>query len=229
MLRLLESTDLTFRDEPHPYARAHRAKIDAYWDERRAANGRLWNGDAVLFADARIDGGVLCATGYRADFATFLYWRDNGRDPSVTHITGSSLPVTADGALMAVRMSAHTANPGQVYFPGGSFDLPHDLIGGRFDPTANMAREMTEETGIDPRAHRLDELLVGVWNEGAWHVARRAWLSLDLAACEAAIAAHQAATGDDELAGVVAVRCLDQAPVLKPYARILAEWHFSGG
>ncbi len=226
MIHRLDATDLQLVDAPHPFLLERQGAIAAFWAQKSEANPRLWNGAAVLFADARLEGGVLRATGYRADFATFLYWRDVERDASVVHITGSSLPVTADGALMAVRMSAHTANPGQSYFPGGSFDLEADFIDGGFDVTTNMAREMTEETGIDPRLHRLDQGLIADHADGAWHVAHRAFLSLDAAACETALSAHQQATGDDEVAGAVIVRSLDEAGLLKPYSRRLAEWHF---
>lgn len=223
---LIETTDLTFTGLPHPWISGHQSAIDAWWADARRSNPRLWNGATVLFRDARVEDGVLRAEGFAADFASFLYWRDNGRDPAVTHITGTSLPVTADGALLAVRMAAHTANPGQVYFPGGSFDTVDDLVGGRLDVPANVVREMAEETGIDARRHGLQTPLIAVFDAGAWHVALRIRLSLTFAECVDAMRAHQAATGDDELDGALAIRGLDDAERLKPYSRMLAEWHF---
>ena len=66
------------------------------------------------------------------------------------HVFAMALPVGSDGGVLAGRMAAHTANAGCVYCASGAFDRD-DIIDGRFDADANMAREVAEETGLDLR------------------------------------------------------------------------------
>lgn len=225
MLVRLDSTELRLTDAPLDFAVRHADAIAAYWQNARSARPRLWNGPQFMFTDVRVDGDVLAGTGHRTDFSTFLYWRDRGRPRSVTHITGTSLPVTADGALLVVRMAAHTANAGQLYFPAGSLD-PADAVDGAVDIDANIRRELSEETGLAPAPDLFDDRIVAACVDNAWHVARRCWLDLTFAECAEQVRAHQADTGDDEIDAVVAVRSADEAGQLRNYARELALWHF---
>lgn len=208
------------------FEQRNRTAIDAHWSRLAAANPRLWNGPFFLFEDVRLDSGVLKATARRTDFATFLYWRDHGRPEAVVHITGTSLPVTADGALLAVRMAAHTANAGAVYFPAGSFDAA-DIVDGRFDVTGNIARELEEETGLAFAIEQAEAGLHAVWVRGAWHIARRNRLAGDFDTCLDLIDRHKAEGGDDEIETAVAVRGSEDLHLLNPHARALAEWHFA--
>jgi 8-oxo-dGTP pyrophosphatase MutT (NUDIX family) len=225
MLVRLDSTQLTVTEAPLAFAERHADAIAAHWERVIPHNQRLWNGPQFLFTDVSCEGGVLSATGHRTDYATFLYWRDHDRDGSAVHVTGSSLPVTADGAIVAARMAAHTSNAGKHYFPAGSLD-PDDVKDGRIDITANIRREMAEETGLAPPEPAFDPFMMAARGDHAWSVGRRCWLDENFAACEVRFRAHQAATGDDEVAHLVAIRTPKEADILVPYARALALWHF---
>ena len=65
----------------------------------------------------------------------------------------------ADGAYILGVMGEHTANPGQIYFPGGTPD-PDDIAGDTVDLDGRVLREVAEETGFDiddfNRRSRLD-------------------------------------------------------------------------
>lgn len=223
MLRLAEVM-LRLGDGPLAFEHANRSAIDAYWEKVTAQMPRLWNGPAFLFEDVRLEGGRLIGTARRTDFATFLYWRDNGRPRDVIHITGTSLPVLADGSLFGVRMAAHTANGGEVYFPAGSLE-DGDLVGGAFDLTASIARELAEETGF--AFDGAEGVFTAAFDRGAYHIARRNRLAGDFDSCRDLLARHQAETGDDEIEAAVAIRPDDAGlAALKPYARALADWHF---
>jgi 8-oxo-dGTP pyrophosphatase MutT (NUDIX family) len=223
----LEGVHLALSDVAHRFDTENRQVIDAHWAAVTARKPRLWNGPFFLFSVADYWNGALHGTAHRTDFATFLYWRENGRPADAVHVTGTSLPATADGALLAVRMADHTANSGEVYFPAGSFDEA-DLKDGMFDVTTNIRRELGEETGLPFDEELADTGLVGVLEHGIHHAARRIRLRLTFDECAQAIADHQATTGDDELAGAVAIRPDDGSiELLKPYARKLAEWHFA--
>ncbi|QBK31419.1 NUDIX hydrolase [Roseitalea porphyridii] len=225
MIAAIDSTDLHLTDAPLDFAMRHREAIAAHWRRATAANPRLWNGPQFLFTEVSVEGGVLTGRAHRTDFATFLYWRDHGRDPSATHITGTSLPVTADGALLAIRMAGHTANAGQLYFPAGSLD-PADATGGAIDIDTNIRRELAEETGLEPAPETFDAMMIGSRADNAWHVARRCRLALSFEACAERVRAHQARTGDDEVDAVLAIRSAAEAAPLRDYARALALWHF---
>ena len=225
VLRLTEVV-LRLGDGPLAFERDNRAMIDAYWKEATAARPRLWNGPAFLFEDVFLEGGRLSGTARRTDFATFLYWRDNGRPRDVVHITGTSLPVLADGSLFGVRMAAHTANGGEVYFPAGSLE-EGDLVDGVFDLTRSIARELAEETGLAFDMAGAEGMFTAALDRGAYHVARRNRLGGGFDDCRERLVRHQAETGDDEIEAAVAIRANDAGlTALKPYARALADWHF---
>ena len=216
--------DLPVVDEPLAFELAHRRQIDAYWNQRLEANPRLWNGPFFLFTDAHMDGQTLRARGHRTDFATFLYVRhvDRGRDFNVMHITGTSLPVTSDNAIVAMEMASHTANAGHIYYPAGSFD-PQDLVDGHLDPMTNVRREMAEEIGMKLDVDDFQRQWVGVMSDDTWHVALPVHLPMTFAECERHFVNYQAESGDDELARIVPVRSKADAKPLRPFARLLAE------
>jgi len=74
------------------------------------------------------------------------------RTASISSASGDRV---ADGAIIAVRMSEHTANPGQVYCAAGSLD-EGDVVEGRCDLLGNMLREVREETGLELSADDAD-------------------------------------------------------------------------
>lgn len=222
----LEDVRLIAGDGRLSFETENRADIERNWRAALTANPRLWNGPFFMFEDVRIANGALTGTGRATDFATFLFWRDNGRPPEVTHITGTSLPVMDDGSLFAIRMAAHTANAGNIYFPAGSFDAA-DVSGGWFDITGNIVRELAEETGLEFREADAETVFTAVRVAGAIHVTRRNRLPFGFAEAEERLRRHQAETGDDEIETAVAVTPRGEAlSRLKPYARALADWHF---
>ena len=133
---------------PHPFETANRAAIDANWLREKAANPSLFDGEVSLLARLAYRDRPLEGACHTIRFATFLYWRKTRPWPNAEHAFAHAIPVTSDGALIAIRMGARTANPGRVYFAAGSFD-PQDFPGGKVDVDLNMAREVAEETGLD--------------------------------------------------------------------------------
>ena len=216
-----------FADE-HPFHAEHRRDIADNWLLETAANPKLYDGEMVFqrqldFVDGRIEG-----RGHMVPFSAFLYWRKTMRGPGGCHLFGLPLVMSADGALIAIRMGRHTANPGRVYCPAGSMDR-HDVIDGACDVDFNMRREVLEETGLD-----LDHA-----------VARSGWLAtqamntvtvmrrfdFDLSAGEilARIAAHVAADPEPEIEEAIAI--YDPDPSAHDYAFFMPtvlNWLFKG-
>lgn len=226
MIHLITDHKLTVTSEPLPYEEAHKPLIDVFWEQAYALNPRLWNGLFFMFSDVRIENGCLYAQAHRTDFATFLYWRENGCDGAAKHMTATTFPVLKDGSLLAVRMSQHTANAGRIYFPAGSFDQP-DIVRNQLDPIVSMKREMAEETGITVDETWFDGPLLVVENDHSFFVTRKAKLPYHFADVEKIWRKHQKNGGDDEICGLVQIESTGHIPDVMPrYAVELCNHHF---
>ncbi|OAP49069.1 hypothetical protein [Sinorhizobium americanum] len=138
--------DIEVSAEPHPFHLAERERARESWQREIAANPHLFDGRMVLQRSIRIAEGRIAARAHIVPYSTFLWWRKT-RGPGAYHIFGMPMLLSSDGALIAIRMGAHTANAGRVYSPGGSLE-PEDVVDGRCDVAGNIAREVKEETGI---------------------------------------------------------------------------------
>ncbi|WP_428415352.1 NUDIX hydrolase [Pararhizobium sp.] len=134
-------------DAPHPFCLAHEAEITANWDREVAANPALFDGRMLLMRALELGGGALSGTCHIVPFSAFLLWRKTRPAGAALHLFGLPVIVSSDGAVIAIRMGQHTANPGRVYCAAGSLD-PGDISGGYCDIDGNMAREVMEETGL---------------------------------------------------------------------------------
>lgn len=148
----VDDLDLRFEPRPWPFADTRAAAIDAHWAMLTAANPHLFNGRVLLQHRTGIveEGGrqVFRGAYLETEFKAFLAWRDFGfPDTGVRNCFSSGALLSADGAFIVGEMSAHTANPGRVYFPAGTPD-PQDIRGGRVDLLESVLRELTEETGL---------------------------------------------------------------------------------
>lgn len=157
-LHVVRSFDLRVSSEPHPLDLAKSEVIAENWRMETAANPALFNGLMILQRQMCYRDGHLEAEGHISSFSTFLWWRRQPELAGACHLFGYPVLVSADGALIAVEMAQHTANPGQVYFAAGSLDLS-DLVDGRCDIEGNMRREVREETGLDLSRAQADPVL----------------------------------------------------------------------
>lgn len=223
----VERVALDVDPAPHPYELRNAAAIDGHWLREKASNPALWDGRAILFSRLALSGRRLEGTGHEGRFATFLHWRREAGRNDMRHAFANPVLVTADNALVAVEMGAHTANAGLVYFPSGSFD-GGDVVGARLDVDANMRREIAEETGIAlaglPRepGYRLLDLPRGL------AIVTRILLPWDAAETRARIEAFVAAEAEPEIARPVILAGPDvSAWRVAQHVPHLAAWHFS--
>ncbi len=154
----VRSLALRISPDPHPLDLTRTDAIAENWAREVSANPALFNGRTILQREFRYRNGHLDALGHLTNFATFLWWRRQPELAGACHLFGYPVIVSSDGALVAVEMAPHTANPGQVYFAAGSLDLS-DVIDGACDIEGNMRREVMEETGLDLNAARADPVL----------------------------------------------------------------------
>ena len=135
--------------------------------------------------------------------------------------------VTSDTALIALRMGAHTANAGRVYFAAGSFE-PEDFPDGVVDVHGNMVREVREETGLDisnvPRGKRHYALAT----ERGTVIFRRYFLDGSADEIASRIRDFVATESEPEIEGPVIIRDARDLPEgLMPHMPPMIEWHFS--
>jgi 8-oxo-dGTP pyrophosphatase MutT (NUDIX family) len=222
----IEQADLMFDAGPHPYETANAADIALNWLAETAKKPALFNGEVMFFSSIRWRDNRLDARCHAIRFATFMHWRRTRSDPSAEHLYAHAMPVSADGALVAIRMAPHTANAGRVYFAAGSFDRD-DLHGGRLDIAFNMAREVREETGIDLTGCRADPIHHGWSGDGGTVLARRYFLDQPADEIAERIRGHIAADPDPEIDEAIVIRGPDDVPAgLMPHMPPLIAWHF---
>jgi 8-oxo-dGTP pyrophosphatase MutT (NUDIX family) len=222
-----ERAELRLSPDDHPYERIHADAIEANWRREREANSALYDGRTVLFSRVALEGGTLVGRCHAVRFASLMHWRLARRSDVAAHLFAMAVPVTSDGAVMAVRMSARTANAGQVYFAGGSLEAP-DFVDGVADVDGNMLREMAEETGLDLSACVAEPKLRVLNSPSGVVVMRRYRLNRSAAELDREIRAFVACERDPEITGPVFM--WPDAPydaAVLPWVRQVAEWHFA--
>ena len=144
----VERLELAFASRPWSFASERRADIDAHFADLQRANPTLWNGRVLMLHEHDIRGPVFHGAYLETDFASLLAWRHwDFPDAAIKNCFAMGALQGSDGAFLLGVMSAHTSNPGYVYFPAGVPDLS-DIDGTRVDLVHNLMREIGEETGL---------------------------------------------------------------------------------
>lgn len=216
---------LAVEEGRHPLDIERAEEVAAHWQVESLANPALFNGPVVLQREISCRDGWISASGHVSTFATFLWWRSQADLPGASHLFGYPVIISSDGALIAVRMAAHTANPGQVYFAAGSLDTS-DIVDGGCDLEGNMRREVREETGLDLSHAAADHRIFASYR------ARKLTLfqlfRFDRTAEELLEAIGTfAASGQDEIDGAVAIFGPDpDAHLYNPAMLPILRWYF---
>ena len=227
--RILPVREITvsLADEPHPYELANRGAIDANWDKEIVRQPKLFDGEMILLSDVSYRDGCIVGQCHPIRFATFLHWRKNRAASDGFHVFANAMPVTADGALIAIRMAPHTANAGRVYFAAGSFER-QDFRDGFADVAYNIRREVAEETGIDLADVARDDNYHAYCTASGLTLIRRYYLEQDVQSLLASIRAHIASEAEPEADQAVGIRSEVDVPESAPaHMKPLVRWHFS--
>jgi 8-oxo-dGTP pyrophosphatase MutT (NUDIX family) len=206
----VNSFDLAVVAGDHPWVMAHRDQIARSWGEEIAGNPALYDGQMVFQHQLSFAGGHIRGRAHMAPFSAFLYWRRQARGPGAFHLFGLPLVISADGALIAIRMAETTANPGRVYCAAGSMDT-NDVVDGCCDLDRNMRREVKEETALDLADAVADPHYFATHSLNTVTVFRIFRFSLTADAILETIAAHIAAEPEPEITNAVAIRNADPA------------------
>lgn len=212
-----------------PFETTHATQINAHWAEAVAEKPHMFDGRVHFAVDHGVEGDALTAICVPGRFATMLYWRDQGYpDKSFKHVFGCVAPRTSDGAFLIGRMSAHTANAGRVYFPGGAID-EDDVKGDRIDIDSNISREMEEELGLKPSDFPFAPGYRICVTDVAMAIGRVLNLPWPAAEARARLLDSANAHGDGEIADLIIVRRpmdldgLDVVPYALPFVTRLLE------
>ncbi|NKN36306.1 NUDIX hydrolase [Agrobacterium sp. a22-2] len=213
--------------DDYPFTPAEQAEAADNWHRETAANPALYNGKMLFQHRLTMGGDTIAGQGHVVPYSAFLWWRRQQVPSSGYHLFGLPVPVSSDGAVIAVRMSNHTANPGQVYCPAGSLD-PSDIVDGFADIAGNMAREVSEETGLALGEADADPQFYASHLRRRVTVFRLYRFALTADEMLERIAAHMAVDEEQEISGAVAIRSAD--PQAHPYNRAMLpmlDWYFN--
>lgn len=226
---LLPVGEVTLRlsGTPHPYETLHEDDIEGNWRAEQARNPALFDGRTVLFSGIGLEDGRLVGACHEVRYASLLHWRLARRTDMAAHLFAMAVPVTADGAVLTVRMAPWTANPGQVYFAGGSLE-PADFVDGVADVDANMQREVLEETGLALTDVPRESGYRVVRTDRGVVVVRRYALAQSAREIEERVRDFVADEAKPEIVEpVLLTRASPPEPELLPWVRRIVDWHFS--
>ncbi|EJT04918.1 hypothetical protein [Rhizobium sp. CCGE 510] len=210
----IAGVDLRVLPGSHPFVLAEEAAIRENWAKETAANPALFDGRLVFQQRLSFSEDGIAGEGYVTPFSAFMWWRRQPQRQGGLHIFAYPVLESADGALVAIRMGAHTANPGQVYFAAGSLEQ-EDIVDGRCDIEANMRREVHEETGLDLADAAAGPGLYASYSRRTVTLMRLLRFEMTADEIVKRIEAHMLVAEDKEIAGAVAIRSAD--PSAYPY------------
>jgi 8-oxo-dGTP pyrophosphatase MutT (NUDIX family) len=219
--------DLKVLPGEHPLHLQNSAAAEANWAREIAVNPMLFDGRMVLQHRLSVGPAGISGEAYIVPFSTFMWWRKQPVKAGGFHLFAYPVIASADGALVAIKMGEHTANPGSVYFAAGSLD-DSDVVDGHCDPGANMLREVREETGLDLREALADGGYYAI-HQDRWVTLFRLFRFLKTAdELVADIERHMTDAEDKEIAGAVIIRSAD--PTAQPYHGSMVtilDWFFN--
>ena len=202
--------NLTVIPGDHPY---HLSEVEAAlenWQKEVAANPALYDGRMIFQHRLSVSEQAVEGEGYLTPFSSFLWWRKQKVRSGGFHVFAFPVAVSSDGAIIAIRMAQHTANPGQVYCAAGSMDA-NDIVDGRCDIDGNMRREVLEETGLDLDEAAAEPGYYATQSNRSVTLFRVYRLPLTAEEILTRIEAHMLVDEEKEIDGAVAIRSADPA------------------
>jgi 8-oxo-dGTP pyrophosphatase MutT (NUDIX family) len=189
-----------------PWADANQEAVEAFWEEAKAKQPKLFDGPVFMFADLRIEGGTCRAVCFETRFSRLLYAKTLGfPDPEVVNGFAMGALRAADGAFLLGVMGPQTANRGQIYFPAGTPD-PSDLRDGTLDLMGSVVRELAEETGLKNGDYEVGQGWVSVRDGGLLAFLRPLRLSEPAAEARARMLGRMKQLKEQELSDIYVAR-----------------------
>ncbi|MAI45315.1 MAG: NUDIX hydrolase [Hyphomicrobiaceae bacterium TMED74] len=135
--------------EGWPFADENRDLIRSQWSNAIRSNPRIFNGTIFPLLDHDVRDGVFFGDYAKSDFASYLYWRENGFcDPPTCDGFASVLLRSREGRYLFATAAQYTLNAGLLVPPGGMIDERDFADDGCIDAWQYGLRELREETGL---------------------------------------------------------------------------------
>jgi 8-oxo-dGTP pyrophosphatase MutT (NUDIX family) len=184
----------------------HAEVIAGHWAMLKEQSPALFDGEVLVLRAGGLEDGVFRGAYRRTRYSAFLTARDFGF-PDGTSRNAFSMGAlrSRDGAFLLGVMGAHTANPGRIYFAAGTPDLS-DVVDGTVDLSGSVAREIREETGLDPEALTFADDWTVVSLGPRIALMRKVVIDLPAEEAKALIERNLAVQAEPELAGIHIVR-----------------------
>jgi 8-oxo-dGTP pyrophosphatase MutT (NUDIX family) len=223
----VSSADIRVIEGSHPFCLSDADEIATNWQREVAANPALFDGEMIFHRTLRLVDGRIEGEAHVVPYSAFLWWRRKTDRRGGSHLFCYPVLVSADGALVAITMGEHTANPGQVYFAAGSLE-PQDVVDGRCDMEANMQREVLEETGFDLSACASERHFHVVRLNHTVALCRLYHFDIDADEMAARIEKHMTVAEDKEIAGAAVIRSADPGAYrYNPAMLPIIQWFFT--
>lgn len=146
----VNSCELQLKKETWTFAEERAAEIAEHWGRRQSESAELFDGRVLMMLAPAITDEVLRAELLATDFKAYLFWRESGfPDAGIFDGFGSALVRSVEGHALLGRQRGGNINSGLAYLPGGFIDERDVGRDGSVDIGASIARELTEETGLD--------------------------------------------------------------------------------
>lgn len=222
----LDAVHLQVDPAEHPWLVAEGEAVDAHWQREQRERPWLYNGTVMLHRGLRFEHGVVSGVSHRVPYAALLHWLKTRPEADAWHLFGSAVILSADGAMLLIRMAAQTANAGKVCSPAGSLDQS-DIFGDRLDIDGSIRREAREETGLDLTEAEAEGRLL-CWRRGRMvSVFRRYGYAETASQLVARACEHVRTSPEQEVDEMVVVRSsADAGPTAPDYMRALLAFHF---
>ncbi|WP_417419394.1 NUDIX domain-containing protein [Hoeflea sp.] len=223
----IDAVHLAVDPAEHPWQRTEQGAIEAHWAREQVERPWLFNGTVMIHRGLMLEGREIRGVSHRAPYAALLHWVKTQPEADAWHLFGSAVILSADGAMMLIRMAAKTANPGKVYAPAGSLD-ESDIKGGMVDVEGSIHREAREETGLD-LSQAVAERRLLCWRQGRRvAVFRRFRLDETADVLAARMREHIRTDPEQEIEDVVVVRAAqDAGPTTPAYMQAMIDFHFN--
>lgn len=225
----VDEVNVRFAPGPHPFVAGKEREIMRNWAAEKKERPALYDGEVALLSSLRWRDLRLVGAAHIVRYSAFLYWRRLRPVHDAEHCYVHAMPVSTDGALIAIRMAMGTISSGLAYFAAGSFE-PEDFRAGRIDVEANMIREVREETGLEIAGNPVDPCFHALSLPQGTVLFRRVYLPGTANEIAVAIERYVRGSGDPhgEITGPVVIRSPDDLPEkLAPQMPALIDWHFS--
>ena len=226
----IEGCSLRVAPTTWDWASANAEAIDRHWQRRSRESPAMFNGVIHMLSAISLDGAHLHGNLVRADFKSFLYWREHGHPyAGVRDAFGSALIISAEGHVMLGRQRPGNINSGLAYLPGGFID-PSDISpAGTIDIAGSIERELAEEAGLAAADADIAPGFIATFDGPQLSIAQDIRIALPAQSLRERILDHIAKDQNPELADIVIVR--SEADLLglamAPYATRLLKWYFT--